>query len=203
MATSNKGIDSGSGNRNELEKMLANYSSLIAELFSAMSDGVMGPAQIAGDSSPEKIIERLIEQDLALKKEVEEVENRLAIQREINTLQQTIAGNVKLTNYCLELNSTEKDKQLKDVEGTLMRVEELLEQALCAAKLKMKQINAAESANVSDVDIVNFSFNIGTKYGASAPPNWTNSNQLRPYPTELDMAAGELSFAQCDSKEER
>eukprot|EP00039_Didymoeca_costata_P002435 m.60213 g.60213 ORF g.60213 m.60213 type:complete len:108 (+) comp11304_c0_seq2:357-680(+) len=70
MATSNKGIDSGSGNRNELEKMLANYSSLIAELFSAMSDGVMGPAQIAGDSSPEKIIERLIEQDLALKKEV-------------------------------------------------------------------------------------------------------------------------------------
>ena len=47
------------------------------------------------------------------------------------------------------------------------------------AKQKLKQIEAAEAAKTTDEDLLRYAYDVGTRFGVTAPDSWTPDSKLR------------------------
>ena len=63
---------------------------------------------------------------------------------------------------------------------------------VAAGRRKLKQIAVAETAALTDEQVLWYAYDVGTNFGVTAPDSWTPDSQQRPYPVEAVMRMGQL-----------
>jgi hypothetical protein len=74
---------------------------------------------------------------------------------------------------------------------------------VATGKRKLQQIEAAETAALTDEQVLRYAYDVGTKFGVTAPDSWTPDSQQRPYPVEAEMRMGQLLAHQAPPLAER
>ncbi|XP_064108086.1 mediator of RNA polymerase II transcription subunit 4-like [Macrobrachium nipponense] len=64
--------------------------------------------------------------------------------------------------------------------------------ALYQARQKLQSITKANKRPVNSEELIKYAHRISSTYSVTAPTNWQQGDQRRPYPTDLDMRAGFL-----------
>jgi len=161
----------------DLTAMLAQYTGLITELFRSVSSTVGSANSKRVSDAPEKVLERLLALDAEIRTATDALGIRQQLKREIAETRAEIAG---------------QDQALQGMEVALRDAEEGLAAVVGTAKRKLKQIEAAEAAMTTDDDLLLYAYDVGTKFGVTAPDSWTPNSQQRPYPVEMEIRAGHL-----------
>eukprot|EP00729_Bicosta_minor_P000968 gene968-9209_t len=147
------------------------------ELFRSVSSTVSSANSKRVSDAPEKVLERLLSLDAEIRTATEALGVRQQLRREIAETRAQISG---------------QDQALQGMEEAFRDAEADLAAVVRKAKQKLKQIEAAEAAKTTDEDLLRYAYDVGTRFGVTAPDSWTPDSQQRPYPIEMNIRAGHL-----------
>ncbi|XP_068204352.1 mediator of RNA polymerase II transcription subunit 4 isoform X2 [Palaemon carinicauda] len=128
-------------------------------------------------SDQAQLIELLILKDNELKDTIKLASDQARLASIVETVQAEVD---KHDQMILQL-----EKQLHDAHHTLTV-------ALYQARQKLQSITKANKRPVNSEELIKYAHRISSTYSVTAPTNWQQGDQRRPYPTDLDMRAGFL-----------
>ncbi|XP_066978666.1 mediator of RNA polymerase II transcription subunit 4 isoform X2 [Macrobrachium rosenbergii] len=128
-------------------------------------------------SDQAQLIELLILKDNELKDTIKLASDQARLASIVETVQAEVD---KHDQMILQL-----EKQLHDAHHTLSV-------ALYQARQKLQSITKANKRPVNSEELIKYAHRISSTYSVTAPTNWQQGDQRRPYPTDLDMRAGFL-----------
>ncbi|KAL5256389.1 hypothetical protein ACHWQZ_G011574 [Mnemiopsis leidyi] len=162
--------------RDKLIMSLTELQGLVMVLIQSVHSQATSNPQ-PGQASTEAITTQIIEKQNIINEIIQEAEEQEEIQRQIAVEKQEY--------HRLESEVNKLQQQLR-------QSQQVLEMVVASANEKTEQTQAVKEKQCTVRDLLSYAHLISSSYSNQMPANWTELDYRRPWPTDLDMRAGEL-----------